>query len=218
MPNVQPSPAVGSSRVFFPEAVLCRAQHSHADATSLSCRFYWSPLEAIHMKVFPALPRIQGSTSSVSCALNSFSEVLLAVHRVPSNLTVVIYPTKLLQLVIKPSLWDLLFHGVAPAVRCTRACERSRPEPACSREQTGFGKRGWLKNWTASWFIKIMEGFLQNVRWKIQTMEPLHTLFINKYIYNDVDLLATWLAVHTPAAIRWWGAHAPWAHILECHR
>jgi hypothetical protein len=35
------------------------------------------------------------------------------------------------------------------------------------------------------------------------------------YIYIDADLLATRLAVHTTTAVRWWGAHAHWDHILE---
>jgi hypothetical protein len=36
----------------------------------------------------------------------------------------------------------------------------------------------------------------------------------NKLPFN-ADLLAGWLAVHTSAAVGWWGAHAHRDHILE---
>jgi hypothetical protein len=36
-----------------------------------------------------------------------------------------------------------------------------------------------------------------------------------QYVFIDADLLATRLAVHIPAAVGWWGAHASRAHILN---
>jgi hypothetical protein len=48
------------------------------------------------------------------------------------------------------------------------------------------------------------------------TRESFHLNFLTlQNIYIDADLLATRLAVHTTAAVRWWRAHAHRDHILK---
>jgi hypothetical protein len=99
--------------------------------------------------------------------------------------------------------------------------QRVHMDSRCTRMmavvRTIFSHRGWQCSNRIQAGLALARGKRGDGLGPDQNWGPL---CIVQYIYTEYDavLLAARLAVNTSAAVGWWGAHAPRAHILGCHR